>query len=168
MKNPENKEPEKNGLVKTDSRAHNYDYASLSDIVKQGYKIPKMRVVRIEGEDYIEYFDDKEWQLGAKVVVPEMRASNEAQRYGSALTYARRFTAQMALSLASDSDKDVEDAGPSNAKSPKTVDFGEVRKQIKNCASSDEVRKIYASIPPKLQQYFVEDCKKKTAELDAV
>lgn len=168
MKNPENKEVEKNGLVKTDSKAHNYDYASLSDIVKQGYKIPKMRVVRIEGEDYIEYFDGEEWQLGAKVVVPEMRASNEAQRYGSALTYARRFTAQMALSLASDSDKDVEDAGGSDVKSPKSIDFGEVRKKIKNCSSSDEVRKIYASIPPKLQQYFVEDCKKKTAELEAV
>ena len=168
MKNPENKEVEKNGLVKTDSKAHNYNYASLSDIVKQGYKIPKMRVVRLEGEDYIEYFDDKEWQLGAKIVVPEMRASNEAQRYGSALTYARRFTAQMALSLASDSDKDVEDSEPVNVKSQKSIDFGEVRKRIKNCTSSDEVRKIYSGIPPKLQQYFVEDCKKKSAELDAV
>ena len=99
-------------IVKNTSKAgsgsYGYNYASLADIVEQGFEIPKMRIKPIfspNGEyvaDYLEYFDGTEWQMGARVVVPEMKGSNEAQRYGSALTYARRYTAQMALQLVCD------------------------------------------------------------------
>lgn len=173
---PEEKpaEDEKTGLVKNASAAYGYNYASLSDIVKQGYKIPKMRVARIEGDDYIEYLDEKsnEWLLGAKVVVPEMKGMNAAQAYGSALTYARRYTAQLALSLACDDDKNLENkpgaAKTSNfSKGNQKIDFNAVRKRIDGAKTVDELNKIYLGVPEKLRQYFVKDCEKRKAELSA-
>lgn len=50
-----------NKLVKNASKAYGYNYASLGDIVKQGFEIPKMRLAVHEGSDYVEYFDGKEW-----------------------------------------------------------------------------------------------------------
>lgn len=154
----------KTGLVKNDSKAYGYNYASLSDIVKQGYKIPKMRIKPTEHGDYIEYLDGEEWLTGAKIVVPEMRGSNEAQRYGSALTYARRYTAQMALQLACDDDAKIETQVPQAHM--KKVDFAEIRKQIEIAESIDVVRKIYAEMPEKLRQYIDGDCKKRVKELE--
>ena len=163
MANAENK------LVKNTSKAYGYNYASLGDIVKQGFEIPKMRVTTHEGNDYVEYFDGKEWQQGARVVVPDMKGSNEAQRYGSALTYARRYTAQMALQLVCDDDTKIETQvmKPIVVK-PKTdkIDFAEVRKQIEKAESIESVRKIYASVPEKLRQYFEGDCQKKAQEFE--
>lgn len=157
----------KTGLVKNDSKAYGYNYASLSDIVKQGYTIPKMRIRPTETGDYIEYFDGENWLTGAKIVVPDMKGANEAQRYGSALTYARRYTAQMALSLACDDDQKIETAAPVAKKPSGKIDFAEVRGQIKNAKSASEVRNIYAEIPGKLQQYFEKDCVKRVNELQA-
>lgn len=151
-----------NKLVKNSSKAYGYNYASLGDIVKQGFEIPKMRLAVHEGNDYIEYFDGKEWQLGARVVVPEMKGNNQAQCYGSALTYARRYTAQMALQLVCDDDTKIETQAP---KKQTTIDFAEVRKQIEIAESIDAVRKIYAEMPEKLRQYIDGDCKKRAKEL---
>lgn len=101
------------GIVKADSKAYGYNYASLADIAKQDFKIPEMRIKPTEFGDYIEYRDSTgEWQTGAKIVVPEMKGMNAAQAYGSALTYARRYTAQMALALACDDDQKLEKAKP--------------------------------------------------------
>lgn len=96
--------------VKTASKAYGYNYASLADIANAGFKIPKMRVTPTEFGEYIEYYDEavKEWFFGAKVVVPDMKSSNEAQKYGAGLTYARRYTAMLALGLVSDDDTKVE------------------------------------------------------------
>ena len=158
--------PTENKLVKNNSKAYGYNYASLGDIVKQGFEIPKMRLVAHEGNDYVEYFDGKDWQMGARVVVPEMKGSNEAQRYGSALTYARRYTAQMALQLVCDDDTKIETSEPS-ARPKRNVDFAEIRKEIEIADSIEMVRKIYASVPEKLRQYIDGDCKKKVKELGA-
>ena len=96
-------------VIKNQSKAYNYNYTSLADIENAGYKLPQMRLKVINESDYIEYLDDKgEWQLGAKVVVPDMRGSNEAQKYGAAISYARRFTAQLYLKLATTDDQAVE------------------------------------------------------------
>lgn len=137
---------EKTGLVKAKSKAYGYDYASLSDIVKQGKQLPKMRVARHDQDDYIEYFDGKEWNLGARVVIPDMKGSNDAQRYGSALTYARRYTAQMALALACDDDKEVETkAAPAKRPAGQTA-----KKPVANSsepatdAQIQGIRKFYA------------------------
>lgn len=123
---------EQNKIVKADSAAYGYNYASLADIVKQGFEIPKMRIMPgTGGRDYIEYLgEDKEWHIGAQIVVPEMKGMNAAQAYGSALTYARRYTAQMALALACDDDQKLEKSKPqqtkqqfkkSNQQTPKAV-----------------------------------------------
>lgn len=72
-------------VVKNRSKAYGYNYTSLADIANAGFEIPKMRVRPTEFGEFIEYFDGNEWQTGAKIVVPDMKGSNEAQRYGSAL-----------------------------------------------------------------------------------
>lgn len=152
-----------NKIVKNNSKAYGYNYASLSDIVKQGFEIPKMRVAVHEGNDYIEYFDGTEWQLGAKIVVPEMKGSNEAQRFGSALTYARRYTAQMALQLACDDDTKIETQAPR----PKTTfNLKDADRRIKEATSADEVRKIYSETPERLRQYIEKACKARIEELE--
>ena len=112
-------EPTKNeqNVVKTASKAgsgsYGFSYASLSDLAKQGVKIPKMRVAVIDGQQFVEYFDGKDWQIGAQVITDfESRGMNKAQAYGSALTYARRYTVQLAECVAVDDDKNVENAQP--------------------------------------------------------
>lgn len=96
-------------IIKAASKGYNYNYASLADIAKAGKTIPKMRIKPTDNGDYIEYLDsDGEWQIGAKIVIPEMAKSNEAQKYGAAVTYARRVTAQLALSLVCEDDDKVE------------------------------------------------------------
>lgn len=104
-------------VVKTVSKAgsgsYGFSYASLSDLAKQGVKIPKMRVTVIDGRQFVEYFDGKDWQIGAQVITDfESRGMNKAQAYGSALTYARRYTVQLAECVAVDDDKNVENAKP--------------------------------------------------------
>lgn len=152
------KEEKETKLVAKSSKAFNYNYTSLADIYKAGHKIPKMRVARIEGNDYIEYLDENgEWQLGARVVIPVMRGANEAQAYGSALTYARRYTAQLALALVSDDDQKIETQAPENSKSQKSnqqakptnnyrLDFDEVREKLKTLSTLVELSKYYTEL----------------------
>lgn len=102
-------------IVKTASKAgsgsYGFSYASLSDLAKQGVKIPKMRVAVIDEMQFVEYFDGKDWQVGAQVITDfESKGMNKAQAYGSALTYARRYTVQLAECVAVDDDKNVETA----------------------------------------------------------
>ena len=104
-------------IIKAASKGYNYNYASLADIAKAGKQIPKMRIKPTDNGDYIEYLDgDGEWQIGAKIVIPEMAKSNEAQKYGAAVTYARRVTAQLALSLVCLDDDKVETHSEDDAK----------------------------------------------------
>lgn len=100
---------EKTQVVKGKTSGHNHKYASLADIASEGHTIPIMRIKPTENGDYIEYLDDKgEWQIGARVVTPDMKGCNDAQKYGAAVTYARRYTVQLALGLASDDDNKIE------------------------------------------------------------
>ena len=91
-------------LIKNKSQGFGYKYSSLADFHKAGITIPKMRIKAMEFGEYIEYFDGTEWQQGAKVVEMEMKGMNPAQAYGSALTYARRYTVAMAEAIATDDD----------------------------------------------------------------
>lgn len=109
-------EPTNGKVVKTSSRAGSdkfgFSYASLSDLAKQNINIPRMRVTVINGQQFIEYFDGKEWQTGAQVIADfESKGMNKVQAYGSALTYARRYTVQLAECVAVDDDKNIETAG---------------------------------------------------------
>lgn len=105
----------KQNIVANDSKAYGYNYASLSDIAKQGFTIPKMKTGTENEREYVYYYDTeiKEWIRGAEIVIPEMKGSNQAQKYGSAITYARRYTCHLALQLACDDDKKVETQEPS-------------------------------------------------------
>ena len=107
----------KDKIIKASSKAgkaggYGFSYASLSDIVKEGHALPKMRLNVIDGRQFIEYESAGEWLLGAEVITDfKSPGMNACQAYGSALTYARRYTAQLALGLAVDDDKNVETAG---------------------------------------------------------
>lgn len=95
-------------IIKNTSKAYNYNYAGLSDLAEQGVEIPKMKTGNIGGSEYVFYWDGTEWQQGAKVVIPTSKGMNEAQAYGSALTYARRYTTQLAKSVACRDDDKIE------------------------------------------------------------
>lgn len=141
---------QKANIVKNTSSAYGYNYSSLSDIAKAGINIPKMRTKYTDHGEYIEWYDEgtKEWQQGARIVVPEMKGSNAAQAYGSALTYARRYTVQMAESVACDDDKEIETKAPQNRApqrkpqqkpAPKPLDAESIRKK---CAEIDTIERL--------------------------
>ena len=122
-------------IVINNSKGYGYNYASLSDIVKQGYDLPKMKTGTdpISLRDYIYYYDAdlKDWQRGAEIVIPENVISkegkakmNKAQLYMSAVTYAKRSTALMYLQLATDDDTEIENAQEEVAKATdKQIDY---------------------------------------------
>lgn len=97
-------------IITNNTKGKNYYYTTLSDIAEQNIEIPKMRIKTIDGIDYVEYFDKElnEWQQGAKVVIPEGFNGNSATLYGSALTYARKFTTLLAYGLCTKDDEDIE------------------------------------------------------------
>ena len=123
-------------IVKAGSKGYGYNYASLTDIVNAGHDIPKMRIKAMDnGLQFIEYLDGNEWQLGAQIVTEFKGAGmNACQAYGSALSYARRYTAQMALSLAVDDDKNVETAGD-KTKASNYIERNATTKQIETLKS---------------------------------
>ena len=110
----------KESIVTNESEGYGYKYAALSDIAKQGFEIPIMKtdVNPINSKEYVYYFskDMNAWVQGAQVVVPESKGMNAAQLYGSALTYARRYTVFLALGLASEDDKQIEELKPNEKK----------------------------------------------------
>ena len=124
---------ENKNVVASVTQGYGYNYASLSDIANQGFKIPMMKTGTENGKEYIYWLDEttNEWIRGAEIVIPASKGMNEAQLYGSALTYARRYTVLMADCLATDDDKKIE----------KEVLFDEPSKaQIKDLA--DEFRQL--------------------------
>lgn len=67
--------------------------------------------VKGNGEQIIQ----REWVRGARVVIPKLpegakdnKTMNDAQAYGSAITYARRYTALMFFGIATEDDSKVE------------------------------------------------------------
>lgn len=140
---------EDNQIIKAASKGYNYNYASLADIAKAGKKIPKMRIKPTADGDYIEYLDDAgEWQIGAKIVIPDMAKSNEAQKYGAAVTYARRVTAQLALSLVcSDDDKvethSKEDADRNEKRNTGRPTFDDIKAKLDKLKTIAEIN-VYA------------------------
>lgn len=101
-----------NNIVKNSTQGYGYKYASLADIAEQGYEIPLMKTGTENGKEYVYWLrknnDQEEWLRGAEIVIPQSKGMNDAQIYGSALTYARRYTVLMADMLATDDDVLVE------------------------------------------------------------
>ena len=155
-------------IVNNSSKAYGYNYASLGDIARAGHKIPQMRIKPTDNGEYVEYLDSKgEWQIGAKVVVPDMKGSNDAQQYGAALTYARRYTALLALSLICDDDKKVETADAdtakyNDAKKAERPSFDDIRAHLKELKTTVEVNAYAREIgkaypnPTEKMKYVIE------------
>ena len=124
-------EKEKPKILGNKSDGYKYKYTSLADIVLAGYDLPPMRVAVLtnaEGEpvvldgapvEYIEAYREgglvSDWIRGARVVIPKLpegakdnKTMNDAQAYGSAITYARRYTALMMLGIATEDDSKIE------------------------------------------------------------
>lgn len=110
----------KTKVVGTKSSGYNYKYTSLGDLALAGVEIPPMRVatlcdgngvpVIVEGQpiEYVEALVNDEWIKGARIVIPKESKMNAAQLYGSALTYARRYTALTVLGIVTDDDSKLE------------------------------------------------------------
>ena len=151
-------------IIKKASKAYGYNYASLADIVKEGIELPLMRLCR-ENPDYLEYQDDKgEWNLGARIVVPDMKGSNDAQKYGAALEYARRYTTLLARKIASSDDSKIETAAPSAkpAGTSKGTDFDVIKAKLTMLDTIDEVNRYQKAIeaavknPTEKQRYVIQ------------
>lgn len=106
-----------NKVITNKSRGYDFNYASLADIVNEGYNLPVMKTeTASNGKDYVYWLSGENyWIRGAEIIIPESPKNkfgkdkmNAAQLYGTALTYARRYTAMMALGLASEDDEAVE------------------------------------------------------------
>lgn len=114
-------------IIGNKSTGYNYSYTSLADIVIAGYELPPMRIATLTNEagdpvivdgapvEYIEVMkviaNSPEWIKGARVVLPKgakNNSMNDAQLYGSAITYARRYTAMMLFGIACDDDDKLE------------------------------------------------------------
>lgn len=132
-------------VITNKTKAYNYNYSSLADIVNAGLELPRMRIKPTENGEYIEYLDEKgEWQTGARVVVPNMAGSNDAQKYGAAVTYARRVTAQLALKIATTDDQAVEtqtkQQAEDNIKYDKArLSFDDIKKNLDKLNTIEEV-----------------------------
>lgn len=121
-------------VIRNNTQGYGYKYASLADIVMQGYDIPLMKTGTENDKEYIFWKDGEEWLRGAQIVIPSSKGMNEAQLYASALSYARRYTTLMANCLATDDDVNIE----------KEVLFDEPTTQdIKKLA--DKFRELYTN-----------------------
>lgn len=139
-------------VVRNKSDGYGYKYSSLADLADAGVNIPKMRIKPTEFGEYIEYFDGQEWQTGAKIVVIQSKQMNEAQAYGASLTYARRYTVQIAEQVACDDDDQVEKAKPSAAKKAdgiapaNKINFAEIRSKLAMIETTEELESYWKSL----------------------
>lgn len=146
---------EETKIIGNKSEGHNYHYASLADIARQGITIPKMRVAYTGEKDasgnpieYVEALVGNDWVRGARVVVPSNTRMNEAQAYGSALTYARRYTVLTLLGIACDDDDKIEVHSEADQKANET-------------AAKEELHALYDQAGGKdFEKWFADNTKK--------
>ncbi len=140
-------------IIGNKSEGHNYHYASLADIARQGIEIPPMRVAPVidnEGRIVAEYVEalipdinskgekvGEEWIRGARIVVPSSTRMNEAQAYGSALTYARRYTVLTLLGIACDDDDKIESHSEADQKANEERAKEELRDLYEKAGGAD-------------------------------
>lgn len=133
---------EKNGtIVQNKEQAYGYKYSSLASLYDAGINIPQMRI-DATGE-FVEYLKSGEWLRGAKIVVPEVKGMNAAQAYGSALTYARRYTVMMAESVVCTDDQLLETQEPEKKPEPKEAPKPREAPKTFTCAACGKELKPY-------------------------
>lgn len=155
-------------IVKNASKGYGYTYSNLADLAKAGIEIPPMKTEIVEGHEFVFAKIGNEWIQGAKVVDIEMKGMNAAQAYGSALTYARRYTVQLVMGIACDDDDKLEAHSAEDRKNasapakeyPKgNIDFQALRDE---CAVIDDLeslqdvyKRIMADNPSPAQQKYI-------------
>lgn len=170
-------------IVKNTSKAgdgkFSFNYASLADIQSQGFEVPKMRIRPIftpDGStyvgDYMEYYDEetKEWNIGSRIISDKMGSMNAQQSRGSSESYARRYTTLMALGLAGQDDKKVEDDGIEYRKK-NNIDFDTVRESVKIIDDLASLQDYYKTLgvdrmSPAQQKYINSIINKRKQELE--
>lgn len=135
-------------IVQNKERAYGYNYTSLASLAAAGIEIPKMRTALIDGRQFVEYLDGDEWLQGAEIVVPDMKGMNAAQAYGSALTYARRYTVMMAMSVACTDDQLLEDTAP-KADKIETPEKAPPRRETRKTAETPPEKQPEPAVPLK-------------------
>lgn len=135
-------------IVKNASKGYGYTYSNLADLAKAGVTIPPMKTEKIGDDEYVFAKIGDEWIQGAKVVEMEMKGMNAAQAYGSALTYARRYTVQLVMGIACDDDDKIEKDGDARKKEAKVypkgnIDFQEVRDEAKMIDDLESLHALY-------------------------
>lgn len=137
-----------NKIVKNASKGYGYTYSNLADLARAGIDIPPMKTEKVGEDEYVFAKIGNEWIQGAKVVEMEMKGMNAAQAYGSALTYARRYTVQLVMGIACDDDDKIEQDGEARRKEVKTnrIDFNEVREAIKVIDDVASLQDYYKSL----------------------
>lgn len=159
-------------IVKNASQGYGYSYSNLADLAKAGIEIPVMKTQRVDGDEYVFALIDGEWIQGAKVIEMEMKGMNAAQAYGSALTYARRYTVQLVKGIACDDDDKVEADGAAKRVDNKNskLDFDSIREHLDMLddlesvkAYYEELKKIHQS--PAQEKYINGMFNKKKAQL---
>ena len=135
-------------IVKNASQGYGYSYSNLADLAKAGIEIPMMKTQRIDGDEYVFALIDGEWIQGAKVIEMEMKGMNAAQAYGSALTYARRYTVQLVKGIACDDDDKVEADGAAKRIDNKNsrLDFDQIREQLDMLDDIESVKAYYEEL----------------------
>lgn len=179
--------PKNSQIVRNTSKAGDgrfgYNYASLADIADQGFTIPKMRIKPIFNQmgelvgEWLEYQDEEgEWQLGSRIIEAELKNMNPMQSRGSAETYARRYTTQLALGIAGQDDKQVESDGIARRqeqrkqapKSDPRLDFNTIRETCAGIDDQDSLEDYWKEIaelkPSKGALPYITDIFKKRKE----
>lgn len=135
-------------VIKNASKGYGYTYNNLADLARAGVKIPPMKTQKVDGDEYVFAQIGDEWIQGAKVVEMEMKGMNPAQAYGSALTYARRYTVQLVMAVACDDDDKVEKDGDARKKerNESRIDFQDVRDQAKIIDDLDSLQAFYKEL----------------------
>lgn len=150
-------------IVKNASKGYGYTYSNLADLAKAGIEIPPMKTQKVGEDEYVFALIDGEWLQGAKVVEMEMKGMNQAQAYGSALTYARRYTVQLVKAIACDDDNAIEQDGanrkqaqakPQQTNSANRLDFNSIRDTI---AMIDDLESLTAHYNKTIKQHKLSD-----------
>lgn len=125
-------------------RGYSYQYTDLAQIhdylESMGWTY-EATIKRVEGDDYMfitkinENGEKSEPMQEAKIPKVEMSdRSNTAQEYGSALTYARRYSLLMAYGLATEDDDATSlnrpKSGDLSASEYKKLDFNDIRETL--------------------------------------
>lgn len=138
-------------IIKNQSKGYGYTYNNLADLAKAGVEIPPMKTAIVEGREYVFAKIGDEWIQGAQVIDIDMKGMNAAQAYGSALTYARRYTVQLVMGIACDDDDKLEAHTADDRKQAKTyaknnIDFQEIRDNCKIIDDLDSLQDYYKGL----------------------